>query len=307
MRIAIIGQQAFGKAVLDAFVARGDDVAGVFVAPEPPGSRPDALRIAAETKGIAAFRIDDYTLPEAGAALRSLAVDLGVMAFVTQFVPQSFCRMPRYGTIQFHPSLLPAHRGAAALNWAIISGRRETGLTVFRPVDGWDEGPVLLQRRVEIAPDDTLGNLYFDKIFPAGVAALLEAADAVVGGTASEIRQDEATASYEGKVETAESRINWATHVDLVYDLVRGCNPSPGAWTNWGQRRLQIFDARKRIARNYAAVRGKRPGQVVTVTPESITVMAQGGFIEVLRCRLDDGEKIAGGAAGLASGVILGA
>jgi len=306
MRIAIIGQQAFGKAALDAFVARGDDVAGVFVAPEPPGARPDPLRAAAEEKGIAVFQFESYTVPEPAAALRSLAVDIGVMAFVTQFVPQSFCRTPRLGMIQFHPSLLPAHRGAAALSWAIISGRKETGLTIFRPVDGWDEGPILVQKRVEIAPDDTLGSLYFDKIFPAGVAALLEAADAVVGGTAIGTPQDEGKATYEGKVEVAESHINWASHVDLVYDLIRGCNPSPGAWTMWGERRLHLFDARKRVARSFAAVRGKKPGQVVTVTPESVTVMAPGGFIEVLRCRLDDGKKVTGSEAGLTSGIILG-
>ncbi|MDB5411132.1 MAG: methionyl-tRNA formyltransferase [Rhodospirillales bacterium] len=307
MRIAIIGQQAFGKAALDAFLARGDEVAGVFVAPEPPGVRPDPLRVAAEANGIPVFQFDSYTVPEPATALRSLGVDIGIMAFVTEFVPQSFCRIPQHGMIQFHPSLLPEHRGAASLSWAIISGRKETGLTIFRPVDGWDEGPVVLQKRVEIAPDDTLGSLYFDKIFPAGIAALLQAADAVVGGTATETPQDETMASYEGKVEVAESRINWASHVDLVYDLIRGCNPSPGAWTMWGGRRLQIFDARKRTARNFAAVRGKKPGQVVTVTPESVSVMAQGGAIEVLRCRLDDGSKIAGGAAGLTSGVILGA
>jgi methionyl-tRNA formyltransferase len=306
MRIAIIGQQAFGKAVLDAFVARGDEVAGVFVAPEPPGARPDPLRLAAEQAGIPIFQFETYTVPEPAAALRALAVDIGVMAFVTEFVPQSFCRMPKHGMIQFHPSLLPAHRGAASLGWAIISGRTETGLSIFRPVDGWDEGPVLLQKRVEIAPDDTLGSLYFDKIFPAGVAALLEAADAVIDGTAHETPQDDSKASYEGKVEAAESRINWASHVDLVYDLIRGCNPSPGAWTTWGAHRLQIFDARKRLARSFASLRGKKPGQVVTVTPESVTVMVPGGFIEVLRCRLDDGSKIAGGAAGLTTGTILG-
>lgn len=306
MRIAIIGQQAFGKAVLDAFLARGDEVAGVFVAPEPPGARPDPLRAAAEEKGIRVFQFDSYTVPEPTAELRSLTVDIGIMAFVTQFVPQSFCRTPRHGMIQFHPSLLPAHRGAAAINWAIISGRKETGLTIFRPVDGWDEGPVLLQKRLEITPDDTVGSLYFDKIFPAGVAAMLEAADAVVGGTARETPQDENQASYEGKVGTAESRIDWAKHIDVVYDLIRGCNPSPGAWTMWGDKRLQIFDARKKIARTFAAVRGKKPGQVVSVTPESFTVMAQGGFIEVLRCRVDDGKKITGSEAGLTTGAILG-
>ena len=102
------------------------------------------------------------------------------MAYVTQFVPQSVlhhCR--KHGTIQFHPSLLPLHRGPSSINWAIIQGRTKTGLTIFRPIDGLDEGPVLLQKEVAIGPDDTLGSVYFDKIFPAGVAALIEAAEAV--------------------------------------------------------------------------------------------------------------------------------
>src|SRR5690348_328294 len=111
MRVAIIGQQAFGKAALEAFLSRGDTVAGVFVPPEPPGVRPDALRAAAAEKGLPIFAPERYGAPEAIAALRGLAVDLGVMAYVVNFVPQSFCRVPRHGTIQFHPSLLPRHRG----------------------------------------------------------------------------------------------------------------------------------------------------------------------------------------------------
>lgn len=201
---------------------------------------------------------------------------------------------------------MPAYRGPAAINWAIIQGRSKTGLSIFRPVDGWDEGPVLLQKEVAIAPDDTLGSLYFDKIFPLGVAALLEAADAVIGGTAIETAQDESLASYEGWVHDAEAQIHWASHVDQIYDLVRGCNPSPGAWTNFGQSRLQIFDARKIPARSFAVVRGLKPGQVSAVASASFTVHAQGGFIEVLRCRLDDGKKVTGGEAGIAVGTVLG-
>ncbi len=307
MRVAIIGQQAFGKAVLEAFLGRGDTVAGVFVPPEPPGTRPDPLRAAAEEKGLPVFAPERYGAPEAIAALRGLEVDLGIMAYVVSFVPQSFCRVPRHGTIQFHPSLLPFHRGPSSINWPVILGERRTGLSIFRPVDGLDEGPVILQKTVEILPDDTVGSLYFDKIFPLGVAALLEAADLVLAGKAKETVQNESQATYEGWVREDESRILWAHHVDTVYNLIRGCNPAPGAWTTLDGRKLYFFDARKRLARTFGEVRGLQPGQVVAATAASFIVHAQGGFIEVLRCRFEGGKKIAGGEAGIAVGTVLGA
>jgi len=307
MRLAIIGQQAFGKAVLDAFLARGDEVAGVFVAPEAPGARPDPLKEAASAAKLPVFSFKSYSAPEAPETLRVLAVEIGIMAYVTQFVPQSFCTLPKHGTIQFHPSLLPLHRGPSSINWAIIQGRSKTGLTIFRPSDGLDEGPVLLQKEVAIGPDDTLGSVYFDKIFPLGVGALLEAADAVLARRARETVQDESQATYEGWVREAEARIDWAKHVDRIYDLVRGCNPAPGAWTLWQGKKLQLFEARKRIARTFGEVRGMKLGQVGTVTPESFTVHGQGGYIEVLRCRLADGKKVAGQELGIEAGTILGA
>jgi methionyl-tRNA formyltransferase len=306
MRVAIIGQQAFGKAALDAFLARGDTVAGVFVAPEPTGAKPDPLAAAARDRNVPVFPTASYSAAEARDALRGLDVELGIMAYVLQFVPQSFCRIPRHGTIQFHPSLLPQHRGPSSINWPVMLGRSRTGLTIFRPTDGLDEGAVILQKEVAIDPDDTVASLYFDKIFPLGVAALLEAADLVVAGKAQELAQDENQASYEGWVREAESRINWSNHVDVIYNLIRGCNPSPGAWTMAGARRLYLFESRKVIARSFAQVKGLAPGRVATVTPQSFTVHAQGGSIEVLRCRFDDGKKISAGEAGLVPGTMLG-
>ena len=111
MRIAIIGQQAFGKSVFEAFLARGDEVAGVFCAPEKPGARPDPLRLAAEAANIRVLQLPSLKTAEAEQALRDLDVDLAVMAYVLQFAPQSFVNIPRHGTIQYHPSLLPRHRG----------------------------------------------------------------------------------------------------------------------------------------------------------------------------------------------------
>jgi methionyl-tRNA formyltransferase len=310
MRIVIVGQQAFGKAVMEAFLARGDTVAGVFAAPARPGARPDPLVAAAEEKKLPVHQFAKYSDPEALDALRELNAEIGVMAYVTLFAPPEFCSIPKHGMIQFHPSLLPLHRGAASIPWAIIRGRSETGLSIFRPTPGLDEGPVILQKRAAIGPDDTAASLYFDKIFPLGVEALLQAADLVIAGRATEWTQDESQATYEGFVREAESKINWANHVDFVYDLIRGCNPAPGAWTTLkrddSEEKLYLFDAKKIMAPTFAAVRGKKLGEVVSAGPEGLRIHAQGGFIEVSRVRLGDGAKVKTSEVDIPVGTILG-
>lgn len=291
MRIAIIGQQDFGKAVLEAFIARGDEVAGVFCKPEKPGEKPDALRSAAEAVGLRVLQLPSLKGPEAEQALRALDVDIGIMAYVLQFAPQTFVNIPKHGTIQYHPSLLPRYRGPSSINWPIARGDTETGLSIFRPTDGLDEGPVILQKRCEIGPDETLGDVYFNKLFPLGVAAMLEAADLVVAGRHTETVQDEGQASYEGWFRTEESRIHWASHVDQVYNLIRACNPAPGAWCELGGVKVSLYDCRKHPVRTFGAVRGK-PGEVVRVTQNSLFINAQGGMIEVLRLKPEGGKKM---------------
>ena len=309
MRVAIVGQQDFGKAVLEAFLARGDQVAGVFCAPEKPGARPDALRAAAQEKGVQVFQFASLKSDEAKNAMNGLNAELGIMAFVLQFAPQDFVGIPKHGTIQFHPSLLPRHRGPSSINWPIIRGDSKTGLSIFRPTDGLDEGPVILQKATHIGPDDTLGSVYFDRLFPMGVQAMLEAADLVIAGRHREYAQDESQASYEGWCRKGEARINWASHVDAVYNLIRGCNPAPGAWTTLEGKELQIFDARKIPVRTFGAVKG-RIGEIVEATGNSFQVTAQGGRIEVLRAKLGDGKKVAAAdllaAGSLKSGHLLG-
>ncbi len=309
MRIAIIGQQDFGKAALEAFVARGDTVAGVFCAPEKPGARPDALRVATQERGITLFQLPSLKTPEAQQALRALNVDIGVMAYVLQFVPQDFVAIPRHGMIQYHPSLLPRYRGPSSINWPIIRGDTRTGLTIFRPTDGLDEGPVVLQKETPIGPDDTLGSVYFDRLFPMGVAALQEAAELVIGGRVVAAAQDESQASYEGWCQAAEARINWHSHIDHTYNLIRGCNPAPGAWTTVAGKKLQLFDARKHLARTFGQVKGK-VGAVTAIGGESMFVTGQGGQVEVLKLKHEDGKKMSAAQfcaeSGLAVGAILG-
>jgi methionyl-tRNA formyltransferase len=309
MRIAIIGQQDFGKAVLEAFLSRGDEVAAVFCAPEKEGARPDALRAAAQEKGLKVHQFKSLRDAEAAHAMEQAAVDIGIMAFVLQFAPHDFVTIPKHGTIQYHPSLLPKYRGPSSINWPIIKGDTETGLTIFRPSDGLDEGLVILQKKTPIAPDDTLGTIYFDRLFPMGVQAMLEAADLVLSGKYKETEQNESQASYEGWCRSAEAKIDWAKPIDQVYNLIRGCNPAPGAWTTFNGKKLQIFDARKTVFRRFADVPGKI-GEVTSVTPQTFKVTAQGGLIEVLRAKFEDGKKLSAGelahAGGIQAGSLLG-
>jgi methionyl-tRNA formyltransferase len=309
MRIAIIGQQDFGKAVLEAFLARGDTVAGVFVAPEKPGGKPDPMRVAAEEKGLKVFQFPSLKAPEATSAMRELDADIGIMAFVLQFAPQEFVNIPKHGTIQFHPSLLPKYRGPSAINWPITKGETKTGLTIFRPTDGLDEGAVILQKETPISENDTLGTVYFDRLFPMGVAAMLEAADLVVAGRHREEVQDESRASYEGWFKAAEAKVNWNQHVDWIHDTIRGSDPAPGAWTTIGGKKLQLFGSRKHLVRTFGAVKGKI-GEVTEIGPESMRVTAQGGQIEIGKVKAEEGKKVSAAewakAAGVGPGTILG-
>jgi methionyl-tRNA formyltransferase len=309
MRIAIIGQRDFGKAVLDAFLDRGDTVAGVFCAPEKPGTTPDPLRLAAEQRQIPVYQLASLKTEEARQAMRALDTDLGVMAYVLQFVPQDFAAIPRHGMIQFHPSLLPRYRGPSSINWPIIRGDSQTGLTIFRPTDGLDEGPVILQKETSIGPDDTLGSVYFDRLFPMGIAALQEAADLVVNRGIVGTVQDESQASYEGWCRDPEARINWHNHVDLIYDLIRGCDPAPAAWSTYKGKKLQFHAARKHPARRFAEVKGS-VGAVTAIGDESVFITAQGGQIEVFKLRYDGGKKLPAAqvcaAAGIAPGTVFG-
>ena len=266
-------------------------MAGVFCVPDKPGAKPDALKEDALSMGLQVFTFASLRSPEAIAAMRGLDADIGVMAYVVQFAPQEFVGVPRLGTIQFHPSLLPRHRGPSSISWAVASGASETGVTVFRPTDGLDEGPIILQKSCPVGPDETVGELYFGKLFPMGVAALLEAADLVLQGRHEERAQDESQATYEGWMRDHEAHIHWGAPVGHVYDLIRACNPAPGAWTFLDGVKVRIYDARKHVVGRFVPG-GHKPGDIALVTETSLFVWSSGGLVEVLKLRPDGGAKM---------------
>jgi methionyl-tRNA formyltransferase len=294
MRIVVHGQQAFGKAVLEALIERGEDIVAVYVAPEKPGQKPDPLKEAALAAGLPVHQPDSYRKKDVWDAFRGLKPDLQVMAFVTLYVPEEFLNIPTNGSIQYHPSLLPAYRGASAINWPIILGEKETGLSIFWPDNGLDTGDVLLQKKTPISNTDTLASVYFDRLFPMGVEAMLEAVDLVKERNAPRIKQDESKATYEGRCTAATAKIDWGKSWRQIDPLIRGCNPAPGAWTNLENKKIQIFEATPLPAQTPKGIAGKL-GEIVKVNDKSFTVVCADGRFQITRVRPADGSKINAG------------
>ena len=231
------------------------------------------------------------------------------MAFVTLFVPEEFLNIPTHGSIQYHPSLLPAGRGASAINWPIIQGEKETGLSIFWPDNGLDTGDVLMQKKTPISDTDTLGSVYFDRLFPMGVEAMMESLDLVKKGKAPRIKQDESLATYEGMCKAENAKIDWGKPWRQIDRLIRGCNPAPGAWTTVDGKTLQIFDIKPLPARTPKDIGGKI-GEVVEIAADGFSVVCADGRIKVMRVKPADGPKAAATdfakAANLAVGTRLG-
>ena len=291
MKIALIGQSAFGKAVLEALTDREEhDIVGVFAAPNRTSSgrrRREPLATAAEVMDIPVWQFKRMRDQECIDVFRSLNADLCVMAYVTDIVPNEIIDAPSNGTIQYHPSLLPLHRGPSSINWAIIHGDTETGLSIFWPDEGLDTGPILMQKRVEISSDDSVGSLYFNHLFPMGIEALVESVGLVATGNAPRIVQDENHATYEGWCGSNEAQVDWSQNVNIVHNLIRGCDPQPGAWTRLNDEKVSLFGSTK-TSRNDATV---DPGTILEIDGTGMTVSTDIGSVKIKRVRIGRGPK----------------
>lgn len=300
MRVTVMGQAAFGEAVFRRLRDDGFEIVGVS-APPPAGSRVDPLWAAAQEAGLPALPTARLKDDDQLDAWRQLGADLCVMAFVTDILPPEVFAIPREGTIQYHPSLLPLHRGSSAINWAVINEDAETGLTVFWPDRGIDTGPILLQRRCPIGPDDTVGTLYFERLFPEGVDALAEAVRLVAEGRAPRLEQDHRLATYEPPCSDRHAEIAWHAPASQLYALIRGCNPQPGAWTTFAGEKLRIFDCRL-----LGAPEAGMPGRVLRIADDGIDIRLNGDVLRVQRVQAAGGKKQSAAewarAAGLAEG-----
>lgn len=286
MRIALIGQAAFGEKVLEALLNAGEEVAVVYCPPDAPNGRKDPLGELAEKNDIPVRKPARMRNPEVFEDYKGFDPELNAMAFVTDIVPMTIINYPKLGTIQYHPSLLPRHRGGSAINWAVINGETETGFSIFWPDEGLDTGPILLQKKVTIEPDDTLGSVYFNKLFPLGVEGMVESVKLVKEGKAPKIVQDLSQGEYEPLCKKME--ICWSYPINVVYNVIRGSNPSPGASTTFNGQPLKIFDCQKKKTDGGM----KAPGTVLEITEDGFLVAGVGGSIFVKRVQPQGGAKM---------------
>jgi len=283
MRILLVGQAAFAEEVLRGLESAGDRIAAV-VCPPDSGPKLDPVKEAALARGVPVHQFRSLKVPEARRAFEEADADLGVLAYVTQIVPEPLLAIPRLTSICFHPSLLPRYRGGSAINWQLIRGETETGVTLFWPDAGIDTGPILLQRRAPIGPDDTAGTLYYRTLFPLGVQAVVDAVGLIREGKAPRVPQDEAEGTYDPLCRDEHGAIDWTRPVADVHNLIRGCDPQPGAHTVWRDNRLRLFEPH-RIQTEPAS-----PGTVLSITTDGITIATSNGAVRCARAR-NGGKK----------------
>ncbi len=286
LRIALFGQAQFGQETLDGLVKRGHKIVGVFAPPE--GSRPDALAERAQALGLPVVRRRYFRkksgepIPEALEQYRQMNAELNVLASVQVFIPQAITDAPKHKSICFHPSLLPAYRGGAAIQWQIIDGVRETGVSIFIPDEGADTGPVVVQKGgVRIDPTDTAATLFFNKLQALGIQAALEAVDLIDAGKARPKVQDESRASHQPLVTDEVAAIDLSHPAEQIDRLVRGCDPQPGAYVRVRGKTVRLFDVR--LERDGDG----RPGEIVAIDDKSMVLALKGGRLHVGRVRAD--------------------
>ena len=302
MRIVVIGQAAFGKSVVESLCNAGEDVVTVFCPVDREGKEIDPIKQEAVSRAIPVLQFKRMRDDEAVQAFLETDPDLCVMAFVTDFVPDSMLQAPKLGTIQYHPSMLPLHRGPSSINWPIINGELKTGISIFWPDDGLDTGPILVQKTAAIGSDDTVGSLYYDKLYPLGVQAMVESVALIREGVAPKIPQDHQSATYETWCGQEDGRINWDAEGPTIYNLIRGCDPRPGASARFGAKDI-FFSEAKYSARTASGGiplvarvldkaggglnKGTVAGEIVAISEKGIRIAVRRGHITVATVRVD--------------------
>lgn len=299
MRIVLIGQAAFAQRVLDGLRERAHDLAAVYCPPDAAGARVDPLKARALELGIPVHQQPTLKGPAVAAEFGAHQADLGILAYVTQIVPPPVFDAPRLGSICFHPSLLPRYRGGSAIPWQLIRGETRTGVTVFWVDPGIDTGPILLQKSATVGPDDTAGSLYYNTLFELGIATVLESVDLIAAGRAPRLPQDESQASYDPLCRDEHARIDWQRPAAELHNLIRGCDPQPGAYVVRAGRQVRVYDAHRADAETAA------PGIVSAIDARGIVIGARNGSIAIGRLRVGD-KKLAAPDAAAALGLTVG-
>lgn len=267
MRVLFWGTPDFAVPSLQAILGEGHEVVAVVTQPDRPAGRGQEVRHShvkqiALDEGIKVLQPERAHGPEFMAQLQELAPEISVVVAYGQILRKEVLDLPTHGSINAHASLLPELRGAAPVNWAIIRGHSETGVTIIRMTEKMDAGPILLQVAEPIYPEETATDLWI-RLSELSAQALVETLTLIENGVAEERPQDESKATYAPKIERADARVDWTKDATTVANLLRGMDAVPGAWTTHRGADLKVF--RPRIFTDY--ISNQQPGTIIDVRP----------------------------------------
>ena len=289
MRVLLIGRDSFGKDCLKALLEQGEDLVGVITVPDRAGqAKPNPTKEFGTEAAIPLLLPSILKDPKVADWVKSRLPELIVLAFVTDIIPKAIIDIPKYKAINYHPSLLPRYRGGSAINWAIINGEAETGVTIHYIDAGIDTGDIIIQERVPISPEDTVASLYFKRLYPIGVRMLAETVRMIGEGKAPRIKQDNSQASYQPVIQEKHVIIDFGRSVQNVHNLIRGSNPNPGATTYLRGKKIKIWNAQI-ISENFIQ---SRPGEILQIVPQGIIIASADGCIIAEKLQIEGGKKI---------------
>lgn len=299
MKIAIIGQSSFASDVYKLLVSKGHEVVGVFTVPDQ-NSREDPLAQTAAEYGTKVFKVQRWRLkgkviPEVLDQYKSVQADLNILPYCTQFIPMEVIEHPKHQSIIYHPSILPRHRGASAINWTLIQGDKRAGFTVFWADDGLDTGPILLQKDCAVEPNDTVDSLYNRFLYPEGVKSMAEAVDLVASGKAPRIVQPAEGATYDAmlnKTELCQIKFDELSGEEL-HNFIRGMDKVPGAWTLLDGQMVRLYGSslwNKSVTGQEVDVDGRKG----FIHSEGLVLPGKDGTnVNVTKLTFEDGKMIA--------------
>ncbi len=290
MRIVFMGTPDFAVDCLDILVEKGHEVVGVFSQPDKPQGRkqimtPPAVKARAVELGLDVYQPDTFKDGVAASLLEKLAPELIVVVAYGKLIPQSVLDIPKYGCVNVHASLLPKLRGAAPIQWSVINGEKETGVTTMQLDAGLDTGDILLVKKTKIEPNETSGEL-FDRLKVLGAELLIETIDAMLDGKLSPVEQDDSESTYASMLNKSLSPVDWSKTAQQVHDHIRGLEPWPVATTVINEKVVKLYGSR------LGGYCGGRAGEVICSDKEFTVCCGDGNCVTVTQLQAQGKNKL---------------
>lgn len=292
MKIIFMGTPDFAAASLEALIASRHEIQAVVTQPDKPKGRkgeltPSPVKVIAKREGIKVYQPLKVRDEEFVKTLRAYNPDVMVVVAFGQIIPLSILQMPKYGCVNIHGSLLPKYRGAAPIQWAVLDGEKETGITTILMDEGIDTGDILLKKTIKIDADETSGSL-FDKLMALGAKTILETLDELEKGSLTPTKQEESPTAYAKMLTKAMGLIDFTKSAKELDCFVRGMDPWPSAYTLLAGKTLKLWKVR-------AVEKSGEAGSVIGIDKESFTVACGEGAIEVLEVQLEGKKRMSAG------------